>query len=152
MADPSVEQVSLGHEGPLFRAPRRRKVFRRKGEEEDSRADTPGFTQPVIKRDAVIEAQTSPSPQSDLGSLTDHPENRISDALRLRKAARSRRGGIGFSNARTQTSSLERDAGALVLIAGTAAEEEAPSALDAIGRRFAPQAGQVTNVTNDKIM
>lgn len=135
---------------PVFRAPKRRKVFRRRDEDE-RRPEPSNVSEKVldIPDENGTESLRHERPNPASGSLEDS----MSEAFRIRRAPRFRRGGIGFSNAPLQISATGSDTDSMALmIPRGSTETDVPNALDAIAQRFAPQAGQAINVADDKIM
>lgn len=136
---------------PTFRAPKRRKIVRRK--DDDGTLPSVGQTESMVVDERLDDQKDHTIDHDKLESPHARDENDTKEVLRKLRAAKLRRGGIGFSNTAVQITAAgsNNDSMALV-VSGDAQGEEAPDALDAIARRFAPQAGQISNVADDKIM
>ncbi|KAI9654017.1 MAG: hypothetical protein M1831_005534 [Alyxoria varia] len=134
-----AESTEQGVSEPLFRTTKRRKVFRRLNSEpaDDLRPTSPQGTPQSERQDTgTPEADQNPRNETSLS---------VSQALRMRKQAKARRLGVGFSN---ETSGPKQESidpandtgggGDLVLH-----DDKPVTALDHATDRFVPQTGQV---------
>ena len=72
-------------EAPLFRAAKQRKIYRRREQSPPESSSAPVHDSPDLSQNGSI--------HHDMGERA-----RVSEALRRRREAKARRGGIGFSN------------------------------------------------------
>ena len=140
--DEVVEPATLTTHEPLFRASKRRKIFRRRETGLSPAAEAQqagGFPEPQTDPDA---SETTEAAHSTPGNITfdETRHTGFNEALRKRKAARSRRGGVEFSREKDAKpeATQEDDSHALIQ------REDAPSALVEASQRFAPQTGVVS--------
>lgn len=126
---------------PLFRASKRRKIFRRRDESpEATKRDMPVN---VLETTAVDEEQPMPAA---LGLANSHDEPpQLGSLLRQRKPV-SRRGGIAFSNSSSANQDALMPSSDLALIT-----DDKPNAIEQASRRFTVQTGQIAEV-HDKHM
>ncbi|KAI9834955.1 MAG: hypothetical protein M1819_002678 [Sarea resinae] len=130
---------------PLFRPTKRRKFYRKREEDNEDGGNTSvttlRTTEPSIAT-PPSQADTEGSTQSTAGDLTHLS---MTDILRLRKAVRSRKGGIEFSArsnnvARGNSPSAGPTSDALI------EREQTPEEIQPVVNRFAPQTGQIADV------
>lgn len=127
---------------PLFRAAKRRKISRKRQEDEEAESLVPAEPTGPHSPSQTREAPESHPPRAQRehdGVLS------VSEVLRRRKLGKPRRAGIEFSNihqAHHGTSSIPQTPDA------AAAANETRSVVDIAATRFAPQTGEVAEVTN----
>ena len=129
---------------PLFRASRRRKVLRRRLNDDN---DVPLVNSQNQSRPLTTSSSTAASshPPLEIAAPVE-PEEHIlpmAEILRRRKLAKARRAGIEFSNSSQNTrsnSTPPRPSDALVSM------DDGRFALEAAVNRFAPQTGKVADV------
>ena len=129
---------------PLFRASKRRKVLRRRLNDDN---DAPLVNPQNQLRPLTTSSSAAASSHSLLETAAPtEPEERvltIAEILRRRKLAKARRAGIEFSNTSQNThsnSTPQQPSDALVSI------DDGRSAVKAAVNRFAPQTGKVADV------
>lgn len=131
--------MSDSAQSPLFRAPKRRKVFRARDTADD---DNESITPAAVSRD------DEPDQQHDQEHPKEDVDNAVQELLRQRRLGKARPRGIGFaqeqSSRRTRTTENEDN---VLEIATT----ETPSALASAATRFAAETGQRV-VTDDSAM
>ena len=127
----------------LFRPSKRRKFYRKRTDAEDEALPTVSSAPPP-------ESMTVDELISHHGHLTDTPDQKIdeesssvAEILRNRKAALRRKGGIEFNNSHTSTSATPQTSDALEV-----KEDDTPADIKLVIDRFAPQTGQVSDVTD----
>jgi len=130
--------ADLSDTAPVFRATKRRKVFRTRT---DSDHDTPSSTTAILDNappDAVS--------LDTLAQASDHTNNDTPtmDLLRQRRLLKGRRGGIAFNQEQSRALEQQTTSQELMLV-------EAPSASASAVSRFAAETGQRT-VSNDSVM
>ena len=150
-----MEEPTIQHEEPaleLFRASKRRKVYRKKlgsesGDDENASAALShalpiAALEPMTVDELITQGGDGPST-----ALRPDSEFQLSvqDIIRQRKASHRRRGGIEFSNhAATSPNPTDRTE----LVKKDDVEDEIPEDIKSVISRFAPQTGQVTDETN----
>lgn len=123
--------------GPVFRAAKRRKVFRTRTDADDDTANSSTTT-------TQDDLDTNPSnalAQTRDGTLEDAP---VMDLLRQRRLLKARRGGIAFNQEQSRVLEKQSSSQELML-------PEAPSAASTAISRFAAETGQRI-VSNDNVM
>ncbi|TKA62512.1 hypothetical protein B0A49_09229 [Cryomyces minteri] len=149
-----MSEMAQASTEPVFRAAKRRKVFRRRiGDDDKDMA-----TQEPQSETSALPQTSSPRPMFDLrnsqstdAAAAESSEVHVSIAeiLRRRQLAKSRRGGIEFSNATTlrQSRSARTQQSDALAIA-----EPEQSAMEPVVNRFAPQTGKVADVLDKHMM
>ncbi|KAL2358459.1 hypothetical protein BJ546DRAFT_959909 [Cryomyces antarcticus] len=149
-----MSEMAQASSESVFRAAKRRKVFRRRIGDDGKDMSTQGPQSETLP----LPPPSSPSPIFDLrnsqsndaaaaGSSVVHVS--MVEILRRRQLAKSRRGGIEFSNVTTSRQSMSAGAqqsDALVVV------EPEQSAMEAAVNRFAPQTGKVADVLDKHMM
>ncbi|KAJ9667822.1 hypothetical protein H2201_002008 [Coniosporium apollinis] len=138
---------------PLFRPSKRRKVFhKRLNDDETESAQVPPTSTPAAtaaEERPLPVVSTAPDTLGQALKETLEADLSVAEILRRRKMGRARRAGIEFSNtAQTQRSASEtpRSSNALVVV------DQERSVLDAAAGRFAPQTGQSVDVLDKHMM
>jgi len=132
-----MEQSGPIDSSSLFRAPKRRKVFRARSDHEDE------VQQPTTTTTSPAAGQLDELARTDQDAQTE--DNSLASILKQNRMQKIRRGGIDFAQART----VRRD---MTEMAITEPEQAgAPTALAAAVDRFATETGQQV-VSNDSVM
>ena len=131
-----MEQSGLATSS-LFRAPKRRKVFRTRSDQEDD------VQQPTNTTTTTAAGQLDELIGEDQDAQTE--DNSLASILRQSRLQKIRRGGIDFAQARTVRRDMTEIAIASPELAG------APTALATAVDRFATETGQQV-VSNDSVM
>ena len=139
-SNPPSEDDRSSH---LFRPSKRRKFYRK-------RSDAGDEGSPTLSSAPPPESMTIDELISHHAHLTETQDHKIdeeslsvTEILRQRKAALRRKGGIEFTNSHTSTSNTPQTSDALVV-----KEDSTPADIKAVIERFAPQTGQVSDVTD----
>lgn len=132
---------------PRFRPSKRRKVFRKRLNDDDTAIAQalPTSTADVIAaEERVVPATTTIAETNEQGpERAPEADLSVADILRRRKLGKARRGGIEFSNAAQAQRSMSetpQSSNALVVV------DQERSVLDVAAGRFAPQTGQRVDV------
>ena len=129
---------------PLFRASKRRKVLRRRLNDDNDApsVNSQNQSRPLTTSSSTAASSHSPLETAVLVELEEHVLP-MAEILRRRKLAKARRAGIEFSNTSQNThsnSTPQQPSDALVSI------DDGRSAVKAAVNRFAPQTGKVADV------
>jgi len=124
--------------GPVFRATKRRKVFRRRTDADDDFAN-PSLT---TTQDAQPETTLSRALEQTEDDTNDGAP--VMDLLKQRRLLKARRGGIAFNQEQSRLLEKQGTPQELMLL-------EAPSASSSAISRFAAETGQRI-VSNDNVM
>lgn len=131
---------ALSSEEPPFRPSKRRKFYRKHNAEDD---DTTVATPVSLEYSTALPTTAGPQPDKPDDDLaTENEEDnrrRTAEVLRRRQAARNRKGGIEFSNTKSEPTPSQ-PSNTLIERADPAKE------LQTVVNRFAPQTGQVADV------
>lgn len=132
-----MDQSTLADSSLLFRAPKRRKVFRTRSDHEDD------VQQPTTATTPLAAGQLDELVGGDQDAQTE--DNSLASILRQSRQQKVRRGGIDFAQARTARRDTTETAITSLEPAG------APTALATAVDRFATETGQQV-VSNDSVM
>ena len=133
----------------LFRPSKRRKFYRKR-DDEDVETGAVELQLPGMRSDIHRDAYVGVSEQAGSSAQTAQKEGEgrpqsMTEIFRRRKLARSRKGGIAF----TETSDRSRSGAATPLGPFSDAlvvQDDIPEEIKAVTGRFAPQTGQVADV------
>ncbi|KZF24393.1 hypothetical protein L228DRAFT_266735 [Xylona heveae TC161] len=146
MADVET-QTDTPREDLVPRPFKRRKFYRKRVEEANDDDGNAVGTTMTAEAPAAAPPTDPEGRENDQGSDNEGPDKKLSvqEILRLRKAARNRRGGIGFANS---TSSTSASVGSGTVASSDALMESAATAeeVQAAVNRFAPQTGMAADV------
>jgi hypothetical protein len=133
---PTAHHTIMSEDSVLFRAPKRRKVFRNRPIEDD---------EIVSFIPATITVDTPPTLNDDDNTPSANAGSALQALLRQKRLLKSRRGGLAFSHAPNPDRSTP------VELDDADEAEVAPTALAAAAGRFATEIGHKV-VSNDNVM
>ncbi|KAF1985875.1 hypothetical protein K402DRAFT_413122 [Aulographum hederae CBS 113979] len=138
-------------DAPIFRPSKRRKVYRKRRDEDDS--DAEGTT--AANSTLTARATGSPLPKEDTPASHSADEGSpglsVAEIVRRRKKARSKRPGIVFTNAPHARQAVEPEPNEVAKVADEA-ELEHQAILERANSRFMPQTGKVKEVMDKHMM